>query len=1201
MRQLSFFVFVFFFALGFPQAVNLYNPSNNVAYPLQQYFCGGETYNLTVDAVASSTGDYNVTSESPSNYPLTAGSTPITFPAAGGNKFSDPIPIGFTFSFYGKNYNRMVMGSNGRLVFTNDARLDDLKDVNIFTDRTFSGIAGYNTYSVLPSTDYNKVFKNSPTQELNLAQIFFGYTDLIPRSQNSSVVYLYKSVNVGTVKGLLVSFQNQIRTNGTGGNSSSTYNSFVILLEDGRIINYVNNKTEDTYNALLGIQNDDATKFKVPTHGTSPYNYNNGQWKSEAKAYVFTPNQALTPQFKWFRNGVLIPGETAATLSGFTPNDGDVLKIEVAYFDTAGNQVGTVQKDQVTFTLTKTPVITKQIVNCDVIMKISPASYDPQLTYEWYRVGSTTVISTNLEIYLNRATDATGMFYVKAKKPDGTTCSSGSESNQLEFLSEKLPSPLNADRVVCDNSATPAQTKRVNLYELIYPKYDPASGLEKYNVYFFEGTANTLITDPENYVLKANQEASLTFAVKDANDNMSCLTGGSPLYFISITDAINVATCSSQPVYNLKNLFESQFPTYYQFAYTYSDGTSAGDGTTVDTSKIVNIKTTISGASCSTNTAVTFTSGTAISVPRVPVQARCAGADNNANRFDFNYIKSLLDPAGQYDIKFYRKSDDQEITVSTGPGANLNAAGYFWTAGIGDYVIYAKLMSKSNPSCFANSDDIILRVHRRPQVTTNNPIVLKNCPGNSIYNLIQNVPALVNAAADVAITPEYYSQSGTLLTSSQVTNYDAAVFGTRPFIKLVYNPSCSDVINFDLQFYPKPTAIINQIIICEEINYLLQTFQNAVIANSSQYSFTDEFGNALPANFDVSVLPKTVNFLINDNSTGCISDVQSVSFTKGNDTVLLTDETDLVTCDPDFDGKTGFNLDSKKSTFTTNTSATFDYFKDVQLTQKISANYTNEIPFDQTIYAKITVPGFCPVVAKINLHVNTPTKSSTLVGKYFICYGETLTINAGVENVSWKWSTGETTATVNYTKPGNYSVLLTNSEGCGYTHNFTISDENQPKINVINQTNTSIEVVASGGAKPYKYYFNGVAQNANILTNPTASSYTVQVESASGCLGEPKTIYFIKINNAFSPNDDGINDYWTIENLNKMENISLTIVDRYGAKVFEAKDKNNIIWDGKVSGKPLPSSTYWYNVSWFDATTQKNEQRQGWILLKNIN
>lgn len=1199
MRKIYFLLFILSFVSGFTQSVNLINPADNAAYPAQQYFCTGESFNLKVDAVATSTGDYQMTSVLPSAFPLSAGSIPINFPATGSNKFSEAFPIGFTFSFYGKDYTKAVMGSNGRLVFTNNPELENLKDINTYTDRTYSGVTGYNTYSALPSKDYNKIFKNNATQELNLAQIFFGYTDLVPRSQNSSVTYLYKNINVGGVNGLIVSFQNQIRTDGTGGISSSSYFSNVLLLEDGRIVIYVNNKTEDTYNAILGIQNEDATNFKVPTHSNTAYNYNNGPWKSEGKAWLFTPNQNLTPKFKWFRNTTQL-AETGSTLSGFVPNDNEVLKVEVTYHDPSGAQVGPMVSDDITFRKAQTPVITKQLDNCQVIMKIT--NFDAALKYEWYRVGNPTIISTNQEIYLSRVTDSPGKFYVKVKKPDGTVCASGSDSNQLEYLSEKLPAPLNSNpAVVCDNSAVPAATKVVNLYQLIYPKYDPASGLEKYNVYFYEGSASTLVTNPENYVVNANQIANLSFAVKDGNDNMSCITGGSPVYFISVTNAMNISTCSSQPFFDLKAAFEQNFPGYYTFTYTYVDGTSAGNGTAVDVTKSVNVKTTFLGAACSANTLVTFTSGPAIAVPQVQIQERCAGTDNNPNRFDFNYIKSVLDPANQYDVKFYNKSDNSEIVVSNGPGANLNAAGYFWTSIIGDYTIYARLISKTNSSCFANSNDIILRVYRKPQIVAQNPVVMKNCQGNNVFNLTKNVTDLVNAGPEVSVSLEYYAQNGTLLTPAQVANYDASVFGTKPYIKITYNSNCGDVVNFDLQFNPKPAALVSQIIVCSELNYTLQNFQNAVINNAVQYTFTDELGNALPANFDVSVLPKTVKFLIKDKATGCFSDVQTVTFVKGANTPLLFSETNFVVCDTDFDGKTAFDLNSKKTVFSTDPNAVFEYFKDVNFTQPIAANYTNETAFAQKVYVRISVPGFCASSGIINLKVNTPTKSSTLESKYYICYGETLTVDAGPENPTRTWSTGETSPTVLITKTGNYSVELTNADGCTYTHNFTVSDENQPKIEVVNQTNSSIEVIANGGVKPYKYYFNGVAQSSNILMNPTAASYEIQVESATGCPGEPKTIYFIKINNAFSPNADGINDVWKIDNLDKMESVSVIIVDRYGNKVFESTDNRTVEWDGKFSGRSLPTSTYWYTATWFDPVTQKSEQRQGWILMKNRN
>ncbi|MGZ5188314.1 MAG: hypothetical protein ACXWB5_02630, partial [Kaistella sp.] len=391
MRKIYFLLFTLSFISGFTQTVNLFNPANNEAYPAQQYFCTGERFNIKVDAVATSTGDYQMTSVLPSAFPLSAGSVPINFQPAGSNKFSESFPIGFTFSFYGKNYTRAVLGSNGRLVFTNDPELENLKDVNIYTDRTYSGITGYNSYSALPSTDYNKIYKNSTTQELNLAQIFFGYTDLVPRSQNSSVTYLYKNVTVGGVNGLIVSVQNQIRTNGSGGISSSTYFSNILLLEDGRIVIYVNNKTEDTYNAILGIQNDDATKFRVPTHSNTAYNYNNGPWKSEGKAWLFTPNQNLAPKFKWFQNTTQL-GETGDSLSGFAPNESDVLKVEVTYHDTSGVQVGAAVSDQIKFSTLPTPTVSVKSATCSQSVLETPLLAD--MTYEWFRVGNSSVIST---------------------------------------------------------------------------------------------------------------------------------------------------------------------------------------------------------------------------------------------------------------------------------------------------------------------------------------------------------------------------------------------------------------------------------------------------------------------------------------------------------------------------------------------------------------------------------------------------------------------------------------------------------------------------------------------------------------------------------------------------------------------------------------------------------------------------------------
>lgn len=76
------------------------------------------------------------------------------------------------------------------------------------------------------------------------------------------------------------------------------------------------------------------------------------------------------------------------------------------------------------------------------------------------------------------------------------------------------------------------------------------------------------------------------------------------------------------------------------------------------------------------------------------------------------------------------------------------------------------------------------------------------------------------------------------------------------------------------------------------------------------------------------------------------------------------------------------------------------------------------------------------------------------------------------------------------------------------------------------------------------------------------------------------------IPNAFSPNGDGINDYFEIKGIEYYEGNSIIIVNRWGNKVYEAKDYGintiPIFWDGKanngvrIGSEELPTGTYYY-------------------------
>lgn len=1192
-------VALLFFNFSFSQNTEIKTVGGLV--PTPYYYCTAPTLNLEVDdffSAAAVTDSTKQISDFNSILSSATGETDVLFNAAvtTTDKFSYPIDLNFNFKFFNKTYTRVVVGSNGRLVFTNDLKLDDLNNTTNFIDQTLLSPA-----EQLPSPKYNMVYKSGDlTREIKMAQIFAAFTRL--RVNSSTGGYKYKKFNDAVNgKGILITFQSVIPTNGLGGDLGPIYTSRVILFEDGRIVLNVQNKTAGSYNAILGMQNEDGTEKIIP----GPSAYNNGIWaSSNGDAYVITTGSTRTPTYLWEldrnNDGTIDETSAARFFLNYTPNsDVEKLSVKITFAETSD-----IKTSKVIFNKIKTPII-EGTLDCAYDMKVNDATYDSTLRYTWYRVGDTSPVGSGRNLSLHRKGSTIGDYYVKISNLDGSAlCAGSNESNRLNFSKQRFPDLVKNSYCLTDNTLSAPASKTINLYDQFYPKYDAASGLEPYNILFYTKAGIVSDADAANFVVPANTELNLRFAVQEITGTYTCYEGGLTLYYLSMPPTKTISLCASVTTYNLRAVFQNPaYPLAYAYYYTYVDDGSIADRDAIDVTRSVNVKT--SAANCSTYTVVNFVLGATVTLPTIPGQERCAGSDTNANRFDFNLIKSALDPTNQYDIKFYSKSTNQEIVPAAGPvaGANLNLAGYFWSDINGDYEIYAKVIDRADPSCFSISNDILLRVYNKPRLQVSNPISLKNCLGNPIFNLSQDPSTISNAGPGIIVKLEYYSGSNVLLSNGEVMQYDASALGMAPYLKVTYNISCSDIVNFDLAYHPKPAADDSTpILICAERNYSLQDFKNKVSLIPSQYTFTDFFGNTLPANFDLSILPLTVKFLMKDNTTGCISDEQTVTFVKGTDSILLATETDYELCDTDFDGKTAFKLDSKKSVFTNDASAVFEYFKDANLTQSINLNYTNETAFAQTVFLRITIPGFCPSTAKINLKVNTPTKSSTLEDKYYICFGQKLTIDAGDENTVFDWSNGQTGQTAIFTETGTYSVTLKKGiDGCPYTHNFTISDENQPKIVTINQNNNSIEVLAEGGVKPYLYYFNGVPQSDKTLLNPSESVYEIKVESATGCFGPPKSVYFIKINNAFTPNGDGKNDFWKIENLDKMEKVSIVIVDRNGTKVFESNNPSKNEWDGKHNGRALPSSTYWYVISWYDSVTQKTEQRQGWILMKNRN
>ena len=158
------------------------------------------------------------------------------------------------------------------------------------------------------------------------------------------------------------------------------------------------------------------------------------------------------------------------------------------------------------------------------------------------------------------------------------------------------------------------------------------------------------------------------------------------------------------------------------------------------------------------------------------------------------------------------------------------------------------------------------------------------------------------------------------------------------------------------------------------------------------------------------------------------------------------------------------------------------------------------------------------------------------------------------------------------------------------------------EINLSEQgTGTRIEVLVEGPGD-YEYALNnidGPYQDSNIFDTSSEFFYTVYIRDKNGCgITEEFIEQDITLDGFpkfFTPNGDGINDFWQFvppETLTQNPLEVIYIFDRYG-KLLVQIDPISPGWDGTFNGVPLPSTDYW-----FRARSLNNTEIQGHFALK---
>ena len=70
---------------------------------------------------------------------------------------------------------------------------------------------------------------------------------------------------------------------------------------------------------------------------------------------------------------------------------------------------------------------------------------------------------------------------------------------------------------------------------------------------------------------------------------------------------------------------------------------------------------------------------------------------------------------------------------------------------------------------------------------------------------------------------------------------------------------------------------------------------------------------------------------------------------------------------------------------------------------------------------------------------------------------------------------------------------------------------------------------------------------------------------------------FDNIRSLFTPNNDGMNDYWYIPDIEQHGTVSVQIYNRFGKLLYKSSAYKND-WDGTYNGTPLPEASYYYII-----------------------
>lgn len=215
--------------------------------------------------------------------------------------------------------------------------------------------------------------------------------------------------------------------------------------------------------------------------------------------------------------------------------------------------------------------------------------------------------------------------------------------------------------------------------------------------------------------------------------------------------------------------------------------------------------------------------------------------------------------------------------------------------------------------------------------------------------------------------------------------------------------------------------------------------------------------------------------------------------------------------------------------------------------------------------------------------------------------GNQINATYDINKLNFLWNTGETTSSIFVEDNGTY-YLTSSNEYCQNSDTIEIAFVLIPEFDLGNDSvYCNLDSLILDPEINGKTYLWSDGSNDSTLLITESGLYWLEVSDSTCFASDSVNIIIygkdpvVEIPNVFTPNQDGINDFFEAGSL-QLEDYSIIIYNRWGTKIFSSNNPTDY-WDGKFENQDSPEGTYFWKCTYYDFCLQKIMEQKGSVTL----